>query len=129
MEPITTETYGHESMQTNSFYVRVAMSPCGRWLASGGARAGSAFLWDVSNASRASAFSHSSSPYRGHERGVQLRGQAGDVVAVDWAADGVLATCADDGTVRVWRADVDVHRHCVEDPEEAKWDWAWAVGE
>lgn len=114
-------------MQTNSFYVRAATSPCGRWLATGGAAAGSAFLYDVSNASRASAFS-SPSMYEGHSKGVQLRGQTGDVVAVDWA-DGMLATCADDGTVRVWRPDGDTYRKCVKDPEESKWDWAWSVAE
>jgi denticleless len=108
-------------MQTNSFYVRVATSPCGNWLASGGAAAGSAFLYDVGNAARAL---YSPPPY---SRGIQLRGQTGEVAAVDWA-DGMLATCADDGTVRVWRPDSDTYTKCVKDPEESKWDWAWSVG-
>ena len=56
---------------------------------------------------------------------MELRGQTGEVGAMDWA-DGMLATCADDGTVRVWRPDVDVARQCAEDPEEMKWSWSWA---
>lgn len=61
-------------------------------------------------------------------RAVELRGQTGEVGAVDWA-DGSLASCADDGTVRVWRPDIEVARRCEEDPESAKWDWMWAVDE
>jgi len=85
--------------------------------------AGSAFLYDIGNAARMSCtFEHEE-----HSRGVQLRGQTGEVAAVDWA-DGVLATCADDGTVRVWRPDEDVKSKCAKDPEESKWEYAWCVG-
>jgi len=75
-------------------------------------------LFDVSNAYRPS-----------HARegaGVGFKGQVGEVGAVDWA-QGMLATCADDGTVRVWRPDVEVYNHCVEKPEESKWDWSWST--
>lgn len=79
------------------------------------------FLYDVSNAAR---------PMGPHAAavGVELRGQAGEVGAVDWA-DGMLASCADDGTVRVWRPDIDAYRRCLQDVDEAKWDWAWSVAE
>lgn len=107
-------------MKTNSFYVRLATSPCGSWLASGGAAAGSVFLYDISNTPKA-AMSPCPQP-----NGVQLRGQSGEVAALDWA-DGMLATCADDGTVRVWRSDEEAYSACKKDPEEAKWDWAWSV--
>ena len=123
LNPLSSHTYSHENMQTNSFYVRIAISPCGRWLVSGGAGAGSAFLYDIGNAARMS----STSEYESHSRGVQLRGQTGEVAAVDWA-NGMLATCADDGTVRVWRPDGDVKRRCAKDPEELKWQYAWSVG-
>ena len=113
-------------MQTNSFYVKLAASPCGRWLASGNAADGRAYLFDV--ASRASAA-------RGRDVGagqdewdgaVELRGQmVGEVGAMDWA-EGALAMCGDDGTVRVWRPDVEVARRCAEAPEEMKWEWSWA---
>lgn len=119
LNPLSSHTFSHKNMQTHSFYVRIATSPCGRWLVSGGAGAGSAFLYDIGNAS-------SMSQYEGHSSGVQLRGQTGEVAAVDWA-DGMLATCADDGTVRVWRPDGDVKRRCAKDPEELKWEYAWSI--
>jgi len=107
--------------------VRVSVSPCGRWLASGSA-GGSAFLWDVSRSGaphRARAWNHPSNSQESWTAGVQLPGRAGEVGAVDWAKD-ALATCADDGVVRVWRPDVDVLHECMEDPEERAWHWSWA---
>ena len=44
--------------------------------------------------------------------------------AIDWA-DEMLAPCADDGTVRIWRPDAKRLQQCKEDEEEAKWDWCW----
>lgn len=116
-------SYGHENMRTNSFYVRLAMSPCGRWLASGGAQDGSAYLFDVSSSARARVQSSLYGDTRG--RGIELYGQKGEVGAVDWAPD-QLATCADDGTVRVWRPDLETHRKCEAEPGEMGWSWSWA---
>ncbi|KAJ7086628.1 WD40-repeat-containing domain protein [Mycena epipterygia] len=113
-------SYTHQHLQTN-FYVKLSASPCGRWLATGGAGAsGSSFMFDVSNATRASGgFTL--------QTGVELKGQSGDAGAVDWASD-ILSTCWDDGMVRLWRPDVERHRECVESPEEQRWDWCWASG-
>ncbi|KAI1792830.1 WD40 repeat-like protein [Ganoderma leucocontextum] len=115
----------HASMQTNSFYVKLAASPCGRWLASGNAADGRAYLFDVgskASAARAREVGAGRSEWDG---GVELKGQTGEVGAMDWA-EGMLAMCGDDGTVRVWRPDVEVSRRCAEDPEEMKWEWSWA---
>lgn len=101
--------YSHRHMSTNSFYVRIGTSPCGRWLASGSAN-GSAFLFDV--ASR-------------DATGVELRGQEGEIGSLDWA-EGALATCADDGTVRIWRPDLDRYRGCCDNAEEEQHAWSWA---
>jgi denticleless len=116
-------SYCHENMRTNSFYVRLAMSPCGRWLASGGARDGCAYLFDVSSSSRSRVRSGIYSDMRG--AGIQLRGQKGEVGAVDWTPDH-LATCADDGTVRLWRPDLETYRKCGAEPEEMRWGWSWS---
>lgn len=105
--------YSHRHMHTNSFYVRTAVSPCGRWLAAGGS-SGSAFLFD------ATVSAEDRSPYQG----IELSGQKGEVGAIDWA-DEMLASCADDGTVRIWRPDAKRLQQCKEDEEEAKWDWCW----
>lgn len=112
--PQVTKTYSHRHMATNSFYVRVAVSPCGQWLASGGA-SGSAFLFDISDRSGS---------YGIGGLGVELKGQEGEVGALDWSADS-LATCADDGTVRIWRPDLAKYQECLQDAEEAAFDWTW----
>lgn len=112
--------YTHKNLQSNSFYVGLALSPCGRWLASGGTgKQGSTFLFDVSNAARPSVTTV--------QTGVELKAQLGEIGAVDWACD-TLATCADDGTVRVWRPDIETYRQCEEQPDEKRWDWSWAIG-
>lgn len=102
------------SNPARSFYVTLSVSACGRWLATGGA-GGTASLFDVANSS-----------VRGPTSAIQLKGQGGEVGAVDWAQDS-LATCADDGTVRVWRPDIDVYRQCQDDPDEQKWNWTWSL--
>ena len=71
---------------------------------------GSVFLFDVSNACRARTANRS---------GVELRAQKGEVGAVDWA-EGVLASCADDGTTRIWRPNVDRYKECLREEEEAR---------
>ncbi|KAI0771938.1 WD40 repeat-like protein [Trametes elegans] len=108
-------------MKTNSFYVRMATSPCGRWLAAGSATGGRAYLYDISLAGRAGEIISA-----GWGAGVELKGQLGEMGAVDWA-NGMLATCADDGTVRVWRPDLEVSRQCRTDPDEMRWNWAWST--
>ncbi|KAF8974630.1 WD40 repeat-like protein [Flammula alnicola] len=111
-------TFSHEHLQTSSFYVGLSVSPCGRWLACGGSgNTGNSFLFDAENACRPGSIT---------QRGVELRGQTGEVGAVDWAQN-MLATCTDDGTVRVWRPDLEMHVKCLENSEESKWDWSWSM--
>ena len=111
--------YTHSNLQANSFYVGLSMSPCGRWLASAGSgKQGSTFLFDVANASRAGSAT---------QQGLELNGrQTGEVGAIDWAQD-MLATCIDDGTVRVWRPDLETYLGCIENPEQRQWDWSWSM--
>lgn len=119
-------SYGHANMRTGSFYVRSAVSPCGRWLASGGAEKGSVFLFDVSGSTTSRLSGHPSDLAR--RRGVQLHGQSGEVGVVDWAND-MLATCSDDGIVRVWRPDIERYRQCQADPEQSRWNWKWTASD
>ncbi|KAG7097172.1 hypothetical protein E1B28_004547 [Marasmius oreades] len=117
LEPLRIN-YTHPSLRTNSsFYLGISVSPCGRSLASGSTGIqGSAFLFDISNAART---------FPRAEPGVKLSAQIGEIGPVDWA-DGMLATCADESTVRIWRPDIEVYRSCLENPTEKKWDWSWA---
>lgn len=118
--PLERET--HQNLRT-SFYIRLARSSCGRWLASGcSGKTGSSFLFDVSNAARLSASSYSR---KSLVTAVELRGQTGEVGALDWAHE-TLATCADDGTVRVWRPNYDIHQKCSSDPDAERWNWSWS---
>ncbi|KAI6047092.1 WD40-repeat-containing domain protein [Pisolithus marmoratus] len=113
------ESITHPNM-LSSFYVRLAISPCGRWLASGcTTKNGSLFLYDVGNVGRLSFMVPPTT-------GVELRGQTGEVGAVDWATD-TIASCADDKTVRVWRPDLDVYQDCIAHPEERVWEWSWST--
>ncbi|KAI0068996.1 WD40 repeat-like protein [Artomyces pyxidatus] len=114
--------FTHPQMLTNSFYVRLALAPNGRWLASGSTMTGgfgSAFLYDVSQTALAAPTGIAETA------GVQLAAQRGEVGAVDWA-EGMLATCSDDGSVRIWRTDDEMRRRCDEE-DDAHWNWAWAV--
>lgn len=83
----------------NSFYIRAAFSPCGRFVASGsGDTAG--YIWDLEG-ERYTAESGCVQPI------VRLCGhRGGDVSVVEWSnADPfTLVTCGDDTTVKVWRA-------------------------
>jgi denticleless len=99
--------------------VKSSLSPCGKWLATGCSSDGKAFLFDVSNPSRGV-------DIHGMGTGIELQGHTGEVGAIDWASN-ALATSSDDGTVRVWRPDVEIYRKCVRDPEE-KWNWRWVNG-
>ncbi|KIJ19992.1 hypothetical protein PAXINDRAFT_166171 [Paxillus involutus ATCC 200175] len=121
--PLEADT--HPNLRT-SFYVRLASSPCGRWLASGcSGKDGSLFLFDVSNAARLSVSPYTKGCTASLSAAVQLRGQIGEIGAVDWAND-MVATCADDGTVRVWRPNCEVYGKCVSDPEAQRWNWSWS---
>jgi len=44
---------------------------------------------------------------------------------VDWAHD-MLATCSDDGTVRVWRRDPEIRQQC-DLNADARWEWTWGI--
>lgn len=80
-------------------------------------------MFDV--ASIGSALARGERPSR---QAVHLQGHTGEVGAIDWG-DRVLATSADDGTVRTWRPNVEAYRQCEEAPEQARWDWCWSKEE
>lgn len=115
-------TFKHPNMHTNSFWVRLALSPDGKSLVSGSSgsdKEASAFLFDVSQTALAAP------PMLPDSGGVELPGQKGEVGGVDWAHD-MLATCSDDGTVRVWRRDPKIRQECDVNPD-ARWEWTWGI--
>ncbi|PVG04198.1 WD40 repeat-like protein [Serendipita vermifera] len=102
-----------DTSSSASFFSKLSLSPCGRWLASGG-RGGRTRLYDVSNkdcfVQRAP---------------VTLYGQAQEVTGLNWGNNGVLATCSDDKTVRIWRPNREQALRCRQD-SDASWHWKWA---
>ncbi|GJJ07363.1 hypothetical protein Clacol_001565 [Clathrus columnatus] len=104
------KAFSHPNLTVKSFYVKLAASPCGRWLACGSSSGGT-YIWDVNDRS-------SSSP-------IELISSTKEVGSLDWAFD-TLATCCDDGTVRIWRPNLDIASQCRANPEEEKWNWFWS---
>ena len=119
LTPISS-TFTHETMRTNSFYVKSAISPCGRWMVTGSSDR-KTFLYDVSNASR----NFEISSWEGKCSVVELEGARSEVGAVDWGHD-IFAACYA-RAVRVWRPDIETRRLCERDPEEQTWNWSWAT--
>ena len=90
----------------NSFYLRTHFSPCGRYIVAG-SQDRRAYVWELP--------SRPASRFAGIERGsyttpsLVLCGHEGEVSDVAWGGGvgGIghrIATCADDGTVRLWTA-------------------------
>lgn len=76
-----------ELAQFNSlpFYCKLSASPCGRWLASGGAD-GKAYLYDVSNGTVAC-----------NQKPVMLKGQSRDVTGLSWGSNTTVSVISVSG--------------------------------
>lgn len=87
-------SYIHPNLRVSSFYVKLAMSPCKQYLASG-STSGSAFLWEIGKTG-----------FRREVMGIELGWQAHprELGAIAWGGDNELATCSDDYTTRIWRS-------------------------
>ncbi|KAF8330809.1 WD40-repeat-containing domain protein [Cantharellus anzutake] len=85
----------HPCLEVDSFYPRLALSPCGAFLAVGSSN-GRLVLWDTK--------SLLSLGINAKEEAVILEAHTAEVSSVDWSQDELL-TSSDDCTVRVWRKD------------------------
>lgn len=92
LRPGAGPTHTLEGHSSETFYVKAVFSPDGRHVASGSSDK-RAYLWDVQRPSAPP---------------VRLAGHAGEVTTLDFCHDATpslrhsLASCSDDGTVRVW---------------------------
>lgn len=110
-------SYVHPNLQISTFYVGMAISPCGRFIASGSVgTTGSTYLFDVSRAGQ---------PFVSTECGIELHGQRSEIGGVDWGHD-MLATCADEGTVHVYRPNAEMYSKCIEGDKDARMEWGGA---
>ncbi|CAI9722131.1 homolog [Octopus vulgaris] len=84
-EPIRT----YRGYQNTSFYIKAAVSPCGRFFVSG-SNDDNAYIWEVEG---------SEYPC------ITLAGHTAEVTAVAWSQHdfGKIATLSDDNTMRMWR--------------------------
>lgn len=125
--PLHLHEYRHTNLNSQWFSPRIALSPCGRWLAAGSEN-GSAFLYDVSSAHTISSYAANSDLVAHVTKAVEIREPSGhEVHAVDWAHGGTLATSNSGGEVRIWRADdiaIDTYR-C--NPKRARRQWAFTT--
>lgn len=77
-------TFSAPALLSSSFYVRLALSPCGRFLAAGSSGlSGSTSIFDVSAPSARRIYGDT------RDAGVVLNGHTAEVGAVDWAHDTV----------------------------------------
>ncbi|BGP16592.1 hypothetical protein JCM10213_000494 [Rhodosporidiobolus nylandii] len=104
--PSPVRVFSSPAARYNSFYVRAAISPCSRYLASGNSDGG-VLLWDTEGSGRDAV------RVVGHER---------EVSGIDWADGESLATCSDDLLVRHWRANDTVARLRQREAEEETYE-------
>ncbi|KAK6904991.1 hypothetical protein I203_105810 [Kwoniella mangroviensis CBS 8507] len=120
-EAIGCKPYTDPNLLVSSFYIRLSISPDGRYLSSGSCKGG-VMSWDThqkdgSNATRLAL----------GMGGVQWpEGKEREVGAVDWGKD-MLAAASDDLATRLWRSDRDVARWLKDDPNKASEEWCGSV--
>lgn len=74
------EPMGDPRLRVNSFYLRLAVSPCGSWLASGSS-SGDVLVWDIARSMRS----------RGGPVVLSAGAEEGETSSVDWGADGMVS--------------------------------------
>ncbi|WVW81447.1 hypothetical protein I302_103441 [Kwoniella bestiolae CBS 10118] len=120
-ESIGLKTYTDPNLLVSSFYIRLAISPDGRYLSSGSCKGG-VMTWDT----RAKDGSQATRLGLGMG-GVQWpEGKEREVGAVDWGRD-MLAASSDDLATRIWRSNRDAAKWLRDDPIKASEEWCGSV--
>ena len=89
------QEFTHTDLDTNSFYVKISISPCGQYVASG-SRDSNVYIWDTF------------CPLAP----VRCIGHRAESTAVDWSPYGLeLASASDDMTCRTWKPDTPLSDH------------------
>ncbi|GAA5944178.1 hypothetical protein JCM3775_001089 [Rhodotorula graminis] len=83
-------TFHSPQARYSTFYIRCAVSPDSRYLATGSS-SGDVFMWDTEGQGTAG-------------EAVRVKGHTREVSGLDWGHES-LATCSDDNLVRFWRSD------------------------
>ncbi|KAK4056692.1 hypothetical protein OIO90_002244 [Microbotryomycetes sp. JL221] len=106
-EPVT--TFSDSRAFFDTFYVRVAVSPCSRYIVSGSSN-GNMFMWDAQGPGTDA---------------VRIQGHEKEVSGLSWAKDRIVS-CSDDHLIRVWQFNPQVaraRRSSLSAPEN-RWRWS-----
>ena len=90
----TQATMGDAMLRTNSAFASIALSPCRRWIAAGGLY-GTVVIFNVEKTGFREDARYRPTP-------VCVEAPHGEINGIAWTNSG-LVTCADDGSVRMWR--------------------------
>jgi WD40 repeat protein len=121
-QPAPLAIFHHSQTVCGSFYLRLAVSPCSRYLANGSSN-GAVYLYDTEG--------------KGDD-GVRVVGHESEISGISWGKDRVrpppftlssiiltmmiqLATCSDDNIVRVWSPNQKIARARVNEEVRRKW--------
>lgn len=115
-------TYAHPNLTAAGFYLRLALSPCEKYIGCG-SRSGSFYAWSAGQNTRnhLTQGSMQESVVQGLEVGKQWHRR--ELSAVDWGHDQIM-TCSDDCSTRIWRPSRAAYDAIVKDPQDASYDWA-----
>jgi denticleless len=99
-QAILPDFYASKDLHVQTFFVRMALSPDGRYLATGNSKAGVVTFDTREKRSKGVVFDLGKDPE------YWPKGRAREVTSVDWGRD-CMAACADDRVTRIWRSDGD----------------------
>ncbi|WWC67141.1 uncharacterized protein I206_101048 [Kwoniella pini CBS 10737] len=120
-ESIGIKTFTDPNLLVSSFYIRLSISPDGRYLSSGSCKGG-VMTWDTLNRNTDKATRMTLG-----EGGVQWPvGKEREVGAVDWGKD-MLAASSDDLATRIWRSNRDAAKWLKDDPIKASEEWGGCI--
>ncbi|KAL8280177.1 hypothetical protein RQP46_007507 [Phenoliferia psychrophenolica] len=105
-QPEPLGVYSHPKASCGTFYVRLALSPCSRYLATGSSD-GAAYVWDTEGNGKDA---------------VRVVGHEKEVSGLDWGHE-TMATCSDDELVRVWSFKQGIAQQAREE-KEVRWRWS-----
>ena len=108
--------YSHPTFRCGSFYIKTAISPCSKYIASGSSDS-NLYIWEVDAPNRL--------PF-------VLRGHISEVTSAQWCMtrrDGVeqIATCSDDATVRIWNVRGAEAEQCREEEMNGREGWGFVT--
>nr|XP_031859866.1 uncharacterized protein CI109_004714 [Kwoniella shandongensis]KAA5526938.1 hypothetical protein CI109_004714 [Kwoniella shandongensis] len=117
----TQRTFTDPNLLVSSFYIKLAISADGKYLASGSCRGG-VMTWDTTQKEGGKATRLG----MGMGGVAWPEGREREVCAVDWGKDMVAGT-SDDLATRVWRENPQAAKWLKADPHAAKEEWAGAI--